>query len=88
MPDRTQADGSSPPRRFAYVLCYGLTIVSGTAAARLAADFRTLGSLNSRFTALSVLLQVPVLGCWLLVRPISLAAFAACSALAPQYEAP
>ena len=30
-----------------------------------------------------VLLQLPVVACWLLVRPISVAAFAICCALAP-----
>jgi hypothetical protein len=57
-------------------------ITSGRAAARLAADFRTLGSLDRRFAIVSVVLQAPVLACWLLIRPISLAAFAGCSAFA------
>lgn len=64
------------PRRFAYKLSYVVLIASGGAAARLAEDFRTLGSLDRRFIIVSVLLQLPVLVCWLVVRPISLAAFA------------
>jgi len=88
MPDRTRTTSSSPARRLAYSLCYLVTIASGRAAARLAADFRTLGSLDNRFTVISFVLQLPVLGCWLLMRPISRAGFAACSALAPKYDAP
>ena len=65
-----------------YALCYAILIVSGRAAARLASDFRTLGSFGSRFAAVTVVLQLPLLGCWLMVRPISVAAFAACRALA------
>jgi hypothetical protein len=70
-------------RRLAYQLCYVVLIVSGRTAARLAADFRTLGSIDRRFTIVSVVLQAPVFACWLLVRPISLVAFAGCSALGP-----
>jgi hypothetical protein len=55
---------------------------TGRVAARLAADFRTLGSLDNRFILVSVVLRLPVFACWLVVRPISLAAFAACRALA------
>jgi hypothetical protein len=61
-------------------------ILSGRAAARLAADFRTLGSIDRRLAAVSVVLQVPILACWVLVRPVSLAAFAACSALTPEHS--
>ena len=39
--------------------------------------------LANRFGPLPVLLQLPVLACWLLVRPISIAAFAGCCAFAP-----
>jgi hypothetical protein len=74
-----------PGRRFAYRLCYVVTIATGRAAARLAADFRTLSAVDSRLTVVSVVLRVPVLACWFLVRTISLAAFAACSALAPAH---
>lgn len=83
MSHRLQTAPASPVRRFAYRLCYVVLIASGRAAARLAADFRTLGSLDTRFTLVSMVLQAPVFVCWLLVRPISLAAFAACTALAP-----
>jgi hypothetical protein len=73
-------------RRLVYVFCYAVLIASGRIAARLAADFRALGSLDRRFTLVSRVLQFPVLACWLVVRPISLAAFAACCALAPGYK--
>ena len=69
-------------RPVAYTLCYAVMIVSGKAAARLAADFRTIGSFRNRLGGLSVVLQLPVLVCWLIVRPISVAAYAACCALA------
>jgi hypothetical protein len=72
--------------RFAYRACYVLMLLSGKCAARLAHDFRTLGAAGRRFGPLPVLLQLPVLACWLLVRPISLAAFAGCCALAPRLE--
>jgi hypothetical protein len=68
--------------RAAYRACYGVMLVTGTAAARLAADFRVLG--RARLGPLGVVLQLPVLACWLLVRPISLAAFAGCRELAPR----
>ena len=70
-------------RRFAYRFCYVLLTVSGRAAARLAADFRTLGSVDARLRVVSVVLQTPVVACWVLVRAISLAAFVGCTALAP-----
>jgi hypothetical protein len=73
-------------RRFIYVLCYAVLIGSGRVAALLAADFRALGSLDRRFTFVASVLQLPVLACWLVMRPISLAAFAACRALAVGYE--
>jgi hypothetical protein len=75
---------ASRGRRLAYRLCYVVLILSGRAAARLAADFRTLGSIDRRLTVVSVVLQIPVLACWVLVRPVSLAAFAGCSALTPE----
>jgi hypothetical protein len=62
--------------------CYLVTLASGTAAACLADTFRALGAANARLGPLVILLQLPVLLCWLLARPISLAAFAACIALA------
>jgi hypothetical protein len=58
-------------------------IVTGRAAARLAWDFRALGAAANRFGPIPLLLQLPVFACWLLVRPISIAAFAGCCALAP-----
>jgi len=67
-------------RRLVYRACYVVLLVSGRAAAGLAADFRALA--GDSFRPLRVLLQLPVLACWLFVRPISLAAFAACCALA------
>jgi hypothetical protein len=82
MSDRETAPASAA-RRLAYRLSYVVLLASGRAAARLAADFRILGSLDKRFAFVSVVLQVPVLACWALIRPISLAAFAAYSALAP-----
>lgn len=83
---RSGIDGESMVRRLVYRVCYLVLIASGKAAARLAADFRVLGSVDRRFAVVTRLLQLPVLACWLLVRPISLGAFAACSALAPVYE--
>ena len=70
-------------RRGAYAACYLVFIVTGRAAARLARDFRALGATAKRFGPLPVLLQLPVFACWLLVRPISIAAFAGCCAFAP-----
>jgi hypothetical protein len=67
-------------RRLAYRACYLLTLCSGKAAARLASDFRILGQAGP----VGVVLQLPVLLCWLVVRPISFAAFAGCCALAPR----
>jgi len=61
-------------------------LVSGKSAARLAADFRTLASFGGRLGPLTVLLQLPVLACWLLVRPVSLGAFAGCCAIAARLE--
>lgn len=68
----------------AYRLCYVLLIGSGRIAARLAADFRVLAEHRERLGLLTVLLQFPVFLCWLLVRPISLAAYSGCCALAPR----
>jgi hypothetical protein len=64
--------------RLAYRALYVLTLAASTAAARLAADFRTLGEGG----AIAIVLQFPVLIAWLVVRPISCAGFAGCSALA------
>jgi hypothetical protein len=47
------------------------------------ADFDALGAAANRFGPLPILLQLPVFACWMLVRPISIAAFAGCCALAP-----
>lgn len=68
--------------RLAYRACYVITLASGTAAARLADDFRELGAAGRRLGPLVLVLQLPVLLCWSLVRPISLAGFAGCVALA------
>jgi hypothetical protein len=67
-----------------YRACYLVMLASGKAAAHLAADFRALGAASARLGPLRPLLQLPVLACWLLVRPISLAAFAGCCELAPR----
>lgn len=69
-------------RRLAYAACYVVFILTGRAAARLAHAFRALGTAANRFGPLPMLLQLPVFACWLLVRPISIAAFAACCSLA------
>jgi hypothetical protein len=71
----------SGARRVVYRACYLVLLVSGRAAARLAGAFRAL-AVAGDLGPLRVLMQLPVLACWLFVRPISLAAFAACSALA------
>jgi hypothetical protein len=68
--------------RLAYRICYLLMLGSGRLTARLAEDFRVLGEGRKRLGPLVIVLQMPVLACWLLVRPVSLAAFSACSALA------
>jgi hypothetical protein len=70
--------------RAAYRACYLLLLASGTLAARLAHDFRVLGAARTHLAGLQVVLQLPVLAAWLLVRPISLAAFAGCRGLAPR----
>jgi hypothetical protein len=72
--------------RIAYRCCYVIGLASGTAAARLATDFRELGAAGPRIAPLCVLLQLTVLACWLVVRPISLTAFAGCFALAPRLQ--
>ena len=70
--------------RIAYRSCYLLTIAAGTVSARLAADFHALGAGGSPF---HVVAQIPIFVCWLVARPISLAAFAGCCALAPRLQA-
>jgi hypothetical protein len=70
----------------AYRVCFVLLLVSGRVAARLAADFRVLAEHRERFGLLTVLLQLPVFVCWLLVRPISLAAYSGCRAFAPRLQ--
>jgi hypothetical protein len=79
---RERARAQSRTRRLAYRMCYVVLIASGRAAARLASDFRTLGSFGDRVGVITVVLQVPVLAFWFIVRPISIAAFAACCTLA------
>jgi hypothetical protein len=92
-PDRTRVSVSSERQdedsmalaaRIGYRSCYMVGIASGTVAARLASDFRALGTAGPHFAPLAVLLQLTVLACWLVVRPISLTAFAGCFALAPR----
>lgn len=70
--------------RAAYRLCYVVMVVTGAAAARLAADFRILSTHGAWLGPLRIVLQVPVLAGWALMRPISLAAFAGCCELAPR----
>ena len=74
------------PVLIAYRACYVLLFASGRLAARLAADFRVLAEHRERLGPLTVLLQLPVLLCWLLVRPVSLAAYTGCRALAPRLQ--
>ena len=74
------------PVLIAYRACYVLLLTSGRLAARLAADFRALAEARERLGPLTGLLQLPVLACWLLVRPISLAAYTGCRALAPRLQ--
>jgi hypothetical protein len=73
--------------RVVYRCCYVIGVATGTAAARLATDFRTLGTTRPRLAPLAVVLQLTLLACWLVVRPISLTAFTACFALAPRLQA-
>lgn len=73
---------------FAYRLSYLVLLGSGRVAARLAADFRVLAHAGERLGPLTVMLQLPVVLCWLVVRPVSLAAFLACRALAPRLRLP
>ncbi|HEX2292567.1 MAG TPA: hypothetical protein VHH55_04595 [Gaiellaceae bacterium] len=68
--------------RIGFRSCYLLTLASGTAAAHLAALFRALGEAGARIGPLAVVIQLPVVLGWLVVRPISLAAFAGCTAFA------
>jgi hypothetical protein len=70
----------------AYRVCFALLLVSGRVAARLAADFRVPAEHRERLGLLTVLLQLPVFVCWLLVRPIPLAAYTGCRALAPRLQ--
>ena len=69
------------PARLAYRACYLLLLASGRVAARLAGDFRVLAEHRERLGLLTVLLQLPIFACWLLVRPISLAAYSGCCVL-------
>ncbi len=72
--------------RLAFRAAFLLCMLSGKAAARLAADFRELGSMSPRLWPVSLLLQLPVLACWLVMRPLSLSTFALCSAIAPRLQ--
>ena len=70
--------------RAAYRLCYVVMLVTGVAAARLASDFRVLGTDGAWLGPFRFVLQAPVLAGWALLRPISLVAFAGCCELAPR----
>ena len=72
--------------RLAFRVCVMTTRLSGAAAARLAADFRVLGSAAAPLRPLTIVLQLPVLACWLIVRPISAVAFAGCCGLATRLD--
>jgi hypothetical protein len=60
--------------------CYFVTLATGHVAARLASDFRELGAAGP----VAIVLQLPVLACWAIVRAISCAGFAGCCILAPR----
>ena len=64
--------------RLAYRVLYLVTLWTSKATARLATDFRTLGDAGTP----AILLQLPVFAAWLVVRPLSRAGLAGCSALA------
>ena len=70
--------------RIAFRGCYVLTLAAGLAAARLAADFRELGTAGP----IAIVIQLPVVVCWAIARGISFAGFAACCALAPRLRQP
>ncbi len=74
--------------RLLYRCSYALFLATGHAAARLAGAFRDLGGASRRIGPLVLALQLPLLACWLVVRPLSLVSFAACSALAPRLQGP
>ena len=73
------------PVLIAYRACYVLLLASRRLAARLAAGFRALTEHRERLVPLAVLLQLPVL-LWPRVRPVSLAAYTGCRALAPRVQ--
>jgi hypothetical protein len=73
--------------RLGYRTCCLITLASGTAAARLAADFRVLGETAWWLRPLAVVLQLPIVVCWLFLRPISCVAFAGAAALATRLPA-
>jgi hypothetical protein len=66
--------------RLAFRGCLLVTVFTGRVAARLADDLRELG----RVGPVAIVLQLPVLAAWLVVRGISSAGFAGCCALAPR----
>jgi hypothetical protein len=66
--------------RIAYRGCYLLTVLTGRASARLADDFRELGAAGP----VAIVLQLPVLAAWALVRAVACVGFAGCCALAPR----
>jgi hypothetical protein len=74
--------------RLLYRCSYALFLTTGHAAARLAGAFRDLGETSRRIGPLVLALQLPLLACWLVMRPLSLVSFAACSALAPRLQRP
>jgi hypothetical protein len=72
--------------RLAFRVCVVATRLSCAAAARLADDFRVLGSAAAPFRPVTLVLQLPVLACWLIVRPISLVGLASCCGLATRLD--
>jgi hypothetical protein len=72
------------PRRLAFLLFYGVTIVFGSYAARLAGIARRLLAVDSVWLPLSSIGFAAVVACWLPFRIISLAAFSACRAIAAE----
>ena len=70
----------------AYCCSFGLFLLSAHAAARLAGAFRGLGAAGTCAGPLVVALQLPLLACWLVVRPVSLGSFSLCAALAPRLQ--
>lgn len=73
--------------RLAFRVSFAFCILTSSTAARLAAEFRRLGSAGPGLWPAALVLQLPVLACWLVVRPLSLGSFALCSSLALRLDA-